>query len=254
MRYCPKCRSFYDDAQLRFCLRDGVPLVDVSPSDQVWNEGTSFIRETQRRVTSETRIRQLKKIVSILITTVMVIMVVSVITLNSWIYLSEPESEVAENVTPSPASSPEASPEPSLSISPEPTVEPTPTSSPTPTPTRTRTQTPTPTPRPTITIAPPVCNTTNEAAAIRRNYGSYFFEQIKATQPSLSKQYMNQERQAVMVSVALNEFNVSVSPDCRSATIGHPYQAILINRNGRRSQIPLSKGFSCTRGASWTCR
>lgn len=137
MRRCPKCSSFYDDGQLRFCLKDGVPLIDVDQPSSIWNEGATVIRETQRRTIRETRIQQLKKVVSMLITTVLTIMVISVITLNSWIYMSEPEKEIVQKVAPSPSNTPESSPEP------------TGTDSPTPSPTATRTRTPTPTPTPT---------------------------------------------------------------------------------------------------------
>lgn len=78
-------------------------------------------------------------------------MVVSVITLNSWIYLTEPEKEIVQNVVPSPTKSPESSPVPTPEISPESTPSPEPTSTPT------RTRTPTPTPTPTETPTPDTC-------------------------------------------------------------------------------------------------
>lgn len=98
MRHCPKCRSFYDDEQLRFCLQDGVPLVDVNQSDELWREGTDFVRDAQRRLVHRIRVERLKRTVSILITTVLVIMVVSVITMKTWIYLSEPDKKIDQNV------------------------------------------------------------------------------------------------------------------------------------------------------------
>ena len=45
IRTCPKCRAFYADEALAFCLADGWPLLDVAPDSQSWQEAVQAIEE-----------------------------------------------------------------------------------------------------------------------------------------------------------------------------------------------------------------
>ena len=94
MKYCPKCRDYYEDEFLRFCLKDGVPLSSVSQLTEQWNQGKEIIRQTQKRIQKEIRRQKLKRILIMLITTILVMMVVSVMALQTWIYTHP--NEVAE--------------------------------------------------------------------------------------------------------------------------------------------------------------
>jgi outer membrane biosynthesis protein TonB len=283
MRICPKCRKFSDDELLRFCLKDGVPLISVNLSDKLWSEGQESIRETRRTEKREVRKQQLKKVVSTIITTVIIISIFIVITTNSWIYLAESipqkEPEIVKNIeeAPKPSPSPETKQIPEIVVesqSPTPTEikNDRPTQNPTPKPLETKSQTPKPTasvkptaeptktktivikPSPNAVAITPVCNTASESAEIKRGYSSYFLNQIKGMQPSLARQYMRKENQAVFVGVTLNNFSLSVSSDCKFATAIHIYQVILINRNGSRTPIDLSKSFSCSKNTNWSCK
>jgi hypothetical protein len=277
MKLCPKCRNFYDDELLRFCLKDGMPLVSVKPNEELWSEATNSIRKTRRIEQKEIRKQQLKKVVTTLITTFIIISVISVIALNSWIYTHPEETaklreEKVEVSDPKPAETPNVVEIPEISEStptPTPILEKTPRKdlqTPTPTDTPKPIETPIPTveptktkttktkPSPTITATPFVCNTANEADAIKRSWSSYFSQQIRSLQLSLNKQYMTREIQIVLVEVTLGEFTPNILPNCKSASINHPYDTILVYKNGNRKPIPMSKGFSCSKSAIWSCR
>ncbi len=150
MKICPKCGGFFDDELLRFCLNDGTPLLPVNETDENWTKGLRSIKETKRIIQKETRKRQFRKLVWMLITTVLVIMVISVITLNSWIYFNNPEDEQKEITKEIPVVETTPTPEPQLTIveSLTPTETPTPSPTKTPTPSLTPTKTPTPSPTP----------------------------------------------------------------------------------------------------------
>lgn len=256
MRFCPKCRSFYNDGQLRFCLKDGVPLVDVDQSSNIWDEGTSFIRETQLRTIRETRIQQVRKVVSILVTTVVVIMVVSVITLNSWIYLREPEKEIVQNVVPSPKPtvSPESTP------SPEPT--PVATNSPSPTPTRTRT----PTPSPTVTPTPDTCSPERKRILVQRieaeKAGTWREEFVKdknrfleTMRPELLRECEAQTKNAQVCKTFVSSINavpgeipaskpiVKAANDCKKVTATVTFGWTVTMSHMRPKYFPQTKSF-----------
>ena len=42
MKFCPKCQAKYDEDVIRFCTKDGSPLVDDSPSFTAMPSQTSF--------------------------------------------------------------------------------------------------------------------------------------------------------------------------------------------------------------------
>ena len=74
-----------------FCLKDGMPLVLVNPNDENWS-GRNKFNPRNPALNKEIRKQQLKKVVSTLITTIIVISVISVITLKSWIYTHPEET------------------------------------------------------------------------------------------------------------------------------------------------------------------
>ena len=102
MKFCPKCRSFYDDAGLAFCLADGIPLVEINQSNALWAEGNEAVSTSRRIIENQTRRQKLKRISRILITTVMIILVISVIAMNIYLNFPTNEDEKAKNITPSP--------------------------------------------------------------------------------------------------------------------------------------------------------
>lgn len=148
MRSCLKCRAFYDDEALKFCLNDGVPLVEISQSDELWEQGSDALRETYSIIRRQTLRQNLKKMLMTAVTTILVTMVISVITLNSWIYLNPPEEETARNKLPppTPESNPQSTPQLESTLTPSPTAESTTESTPSPT--------LSPTPEPTIESTP----------------------------------------------------------------------------------------------------
>jgi hypothetical protein len=118
LKICPKCRRFYDDADLRFCLNDGVPLIFAD--EKLKPEGIAKIRVEKNLLRREMRLRQIKNVVSILVTTVLTIMIISVIVINTWLYLNPEEKDTAKIQNPTPTI--EISPMPTIknSISPAP--------------------------------------------------------------------------------------------------------------------------------------
>lgn len=93
MRFCPKCRAFYDDEALEFCLNDGILLVEINQSDKLWEQGGKAIGETRSIIRRQMFQQSLKRILSTAITVVLVIMIVVVTITSSWIYLN-PENKV----------------------------------------------------------------------------------------------------------------------------------------------------------------
>lgn len=93
IRFCPKCRAFYEDEALEFCLNDGILLVEISRTDKLWEQGGRAIGETKSIIRRQMFRQSLKKILSTAITTFLVIMTVVVTITSSWIYLN-PEEKV----------------------------------------------------------------------------------------------------------------------------------------------------------------
>lgn len=100
MRVCPKCRNFYAGETLKFCPADGILLVGVDRSSEHWTEGTEAVRKTTRKVQRQIRRQKLMRVVSVTVTTVLTVMVIYVAVLNSYIYLSPEEKEIAQAVSP----------------------------------------------------------------------------------------------------------------------------------------------------------
>ena len=164
-------------------------------------------------------------------------MVISVITLNSWIYFTEPEKEIVQNKEPTPNPEPTYSPTPEIQITAVEEKTPTPTPTSTPRPTPTPTPTPKPTPRvlpiktpivkvsPTITPTPIKCNVKQETAIIKNSYASFFRSKINQEKGDIFAQYLKgrQDRSAVELSTNINDLNISVANDCQTAKAIYPY-------------------------------
>jgi type IV secretory pathway VirB10-like protein len=188
MRFCPKCRTFYDDADLKFCLNDGVPLIKIGENSDLQREGTEAIRQTKHQIRRETFKKQIKKIVSIMITTILMVMIISVITINSWIYFDPQEEEIVQNEEPIPT------PEPTIEVLPKPSPSVQKTVSPTPTPKKT--PTPTPTPKEEIKVdVKPVC-LPNERAVLQNQilttFGKSWGEKFLADRESVKQTRINE--------------------------------------------------------------
>jgi hypothetical protein len=140
IRICPKCGDYYADASLAFCLSDGAPLINVSPSSERWSEGARVMEGKESALKNQKRkLKWRRVVVSSMAMTTLVVVVVAV---SSFIEV-EPGRE--KDVAALPAT-PEAAPaEPAVSITPDTPEETSPTL-----PTNsTATVTPTPTPTPT---------------------------------------------------------------------------------------------------------
>lgn len=259
MRYCPNCKSFYDDSLLRFCLKDGVPLVEIDQSNPLWSKGGIFIRETKRKIRIETRKQQFKKFLQILITTVLVIMIICVITLWGWIYFNNPTYEISQNATPTPTVTPEM---PKVVVAelgtPTPTSTPAQKTSPT--------VSPTPEISPTIAkISPTPCNKTEVESFLKQTRFSGFLSDANNTRDSAVNYFMEKNKilgQIGKTNVAVfNDFSqekMKVIPSsCEKATISLVVKWTLtslpaVKLEFREREILLQ--YDCTKpNGNWQC-
>ncbi len=273
MKFCPKCRRFYDDENLAFCQTDGLPLIKLNQQSELWTEGEKAIEATRETVRKKTRIQKLKRFSKILVATLMTMMVISVVAMNIYIYLPTKENEKAENQTPLPSPLPTdetkiiaETPSPEMSetpqITPSPTVTPdkTPTVSPTPTASKT------PTPSPTATIVKektptPVCSfdvRQRESVAIKNSYASVWQSRIEEERSAVINQYKNQNA-AVELTVLWEKVDFVFEPDCKTAKALVPYFWTIFPQSpaGRKS-VPIElparqKTFTCRKSGSWKC-
>ena len=128
IRTCPKCGDYYADASLAFCLADGTPLVDVEPLGENWSEGARVIEEKGNALRKQKRRLKWRRFMLSAMTTLIVVMVVCVVVVNSLIYLQPAvtpnpimEPIAAEIATPTwdtkpPAPSPTLPPPPKCSV------------------------------------------------------------------------------------------------------------------------------------------
>lgn len=98
MKHCPKCQSFYEDANLAFCLADGIPLVEINQSNALWNEGTKAVSHSRQIIAKQMRTQKLIRISKLLVTVLIMIMVISVVAMRIYIYTNPPEKK-AEIIT-----------------------------------------------------------------------------------------------------------------------------------------------------------
>ncbi len=134
MRICPKCRAFYGDPQLAFCLADGTPLANVNPQSEKFKEGSRAVEEQAKRLSKQRRRVRWRKIVLASLTTLVMAMVV---TTSFTVETTTPTQPESSSSLPSPDPHPSLTPTESLTPSslPSPTPSPSPSISPTPTPT-----------------------------------------------------------------------------------------------------------------------
>ena len=80
MRVCPKCRDYYADRLLGFCLADGTPLVDVDPNSDLWDQAARVIEQKQNVVkTQQRRFKWRRVMLRAMLMTTMVVSVAAVI-------------------------------------------------------------------------------------------------------------------------------------------------------------------------------
>jgi uncharacterized protein (DUF2141 family) len=80
MRVCPKCRDYYADRLLGFCLADGTPLVDVDPNSDLWDQAARVIEQKQNVVkTQQRRFKWRRAMLRAMLMTTMVVSVAAVI-------------------------------------------------------------------------------------------------------------------------------------------------------------------------------
>jgi hypothetical protein len=260
MRICPKCRTFTDDELLRFCKNDGTPLVSINQTNKLWSEGPEYIRQANSIIRREIRRSQIKKIVSMLVTTVIVTCVISVITLKSWIYthpkevaeiLGEKtaEKETIVELTPKPQETPviiESTPlaavpevertpipnKPEVKITPKVTESPKivelPANVETPIDKKVKTTKNNNTNKNTVSL-PPVetCSVSDQqrfADEIKRSYSSFWKQKILSQENRLFEKYLKDQklRNGAQLSVFQNSITVRVDNKCETATATVP--------------------------------
>lgn len=293
LKTCPKCRNFYDAADLRFCFKDGVPLVSVADENEnLRQEGKEFISRTEYRIKREIFNSRIQKIMFILITTILTILVISVVTINSWLYFN-PEEEAARIEKPSPAPEPTfqkiaetippeisetATPTPNatpvIEISPEPTPIPTIEIIKTPTPKPPKTPepiiTPPPTLPPTLPPNPPPtivisdnCSPDEKSKAIafiKNKYAGMWRDAASRQKQRARKKKIapiNQlpsEQVAPDLNFTPETISVSPSKNCQTATVSIEYFWTARSADGKVLKTPRRQNYVCRRdGANWNC-
>lgn len=254
MKFCPKCRSFYDDESLAFCLADGIPLVKLNESDELWTEGSKAVETSRIIIQKQTRRQQLRRISRILITTLIIIMVISVIAMNIYVYTPSSEDEKVENITPTSTIEPNNTPEllstPNLISTPVSTI----TTLPAPTISRSPTKPPTPKFSPTVTNSPTSCSPQNEEAIIRKFNVSIWRNKILPEKPVVLEK--NLKEHAVRADAELGfveQIRVKVSFDCKTATVFVPYIWTILPTARAPFSVTGNRTFSCNKNGSWKC-
>ena len=81
MKICPKCRSFYDETH-EFCVKDGIPLLNILKNDKTFEEGQKFL-ENSRRTLKRKKIFSLgRKVFTYLMPVIIFLVIVSAIIVN----------------------------------------------------------------------------------------------------------------------------------------------------------------------------
>ena len=241
MKFCPKCRNFYDDALLVFCQRDGIPLVNINQSSELWTEGRNAIESSQKIIKKQTRIQKLQRIAKILVTTLLTMMVITVVAMNITISPLPTTNEKAVNITPS------ASVEPTISS----------TSSP-------KTTKTTPTPKKSETPNPK-CSTEEITSSIKDSYYKDWKTNILLDEGSFKEKFITMngiplERQkSVEVDLNFETENITVAPnpDCISAIANLTFSWTLQPIDGlkfKTESLPDTKSYQCNKvGNKWIC-
>jgi hypothetical protein len=283
MRICPKCRNFYADATLKFCPADGVPLAGIDPTSNLWPKGTEAVRQTARRIQKQIRRQKLKRVVSMTVTTVLAVMVVSVVALNSYIYLNPEEKEIAQALpsTPTPViDTVSETATPGVEETPSPTPvswvdaifgTPTPTPTPdgggggpplTPTPSPRETSTPPLTPTPTPPPTPSGCSFGDKGLAIlaiRSGYFNAWKNEIRGTEEGAKKRFYSESKYPALVaeaSLSFSMFSPAIVPDneCKTASVTINYAWRVVNTEGENKKYGGSRSYQCVNnGGKWAC-
>ncbi len=254
MKFCPKCQSFYDDESLAFCLADGIPLVKLNQSDELWSEGSNAVENSRQIHQKQIRRQKLKRFSRILITTVMIIMVISVIAMNIYIYTPPSEDEKVENITPTPTIEPSISPEllstPNVISTPVSTITPLPNTTISPTPTKS----PTPKLSPTVTNSPAICSPQKEEAIIRNFNISIWRKKILPEKPVVLEKYLKEHAVRAEADLGfVEQISVKVSSDCKTATVFVPYVWTILPTARAPFPVKGNRTFSCNKDGSWKC-
>ncbi|HMS41295.1 MAG TPA: hypothetical protein PKE69_13780 [Pyrinomonadaceae bacterium] len=276
MKFCPKCRSFYDDAGLAFCFADGIPLVEINQSNALWNDGNRAVETSRRIIQKQTRRQKITRISRILIMSVMMILVISVIAMNIYINLPPKTDEKVVNILPSPTISPTVEPtaqtiieqipspttSPTESISPSPIPSPTPTVSPTTTETPSPTKTPTITPKPTTPIPPGdpcIPQFANERPILLNRNASFFLSSIERERGEIIQEYQRKHRKPATAELTLSNTN-ALYRSCFKADVIVSYFWTIIPQSAvgavKEQNITLptkQKSFSCQKSNGWSC-
>ena len=268
MNICPKCRAFYDDELLRFCLADGSPLVAVGRNETNWEVGESALRVVKQVAKRETAIQWIKQIVWTVVTTVIVVSVIYVVVMNTWIYLGGPDKYFPKTVD---ESTPTPTPTPVIKVespTPTPVIEDlTPTPKPTPTTERTASPTPTPviedaTPTPTPTPTPFICTQSMKEQAktdIKSSNTVYIENSVAKLEKDDAIQYYRDRPPAgVSPEDVSNDGEMNFEAvDCSTATVTYKSTWVRTPEKYMRGLPPFKgvKKFRCDKikDKKWVC-
>jgi hypothetical protein len=265
IRTCPKCRAYYADALLAFCLADGTPLVNVSPSSENWREGARVIEERSSALQKKTRKMKWRRAFMSAMTAVIATVVVCVVAINGLIYL-RPQAEADDPVTPlTQAASPI---DPSAPI--DPVVSPTPVVTKV-KPVTARTPVPSLSPTPT---PPPQCaaaDKSREERSIVERYGATWRRNIEGEGRQIIAALMpagagvqDGPRNAdgltgfakPEVTLGSIEYETRLTQACAASVTARYVWQVRRNVNGHIevSGIKKEKRFACVKsGESWRC-
>jgi hypothetical protein len=268
IRTCPKCRAYYADDLLAFCLVDGMPLVNEDPLSESWREGSRVIKEKENALRKQQRKLKWRRFLLRAMTMLITIMVVCVVIVNSFIYLKPKQGEDDE---PEPLTSTTAPGGPSAPVIPgqaggtapvpQPTVTPTPTASPT----ATKISTPTPIPSPTLsftpTPTPQVCSDADqsrEKETIVKSFGNVWRRNIEGERRKISPENAPQGFANSEASLIAIEYTSTFSKACMAGVITAKYMwQVKTNVNGTIKVVPVTKEkkFDCVKAlGKWICR
>ena len=276
MKICPKCRSFYEHNASDFCLNDGIPLVAVSKSAKIWNEGSNFLRARSRELAKRKRISAAKRILSYFVTTLVCSSLIFVIIANTVVYLTPRNDEVVKNDLTEDGNNAEEETidipkaltefpkdlpitellEPPIekpTTTPTETPEITPTVTVTPTPTKTPTGTPTITPSPT----PTPCVIQKEMVAILNLNSTLWSSRIERQRLAIKQEYAR--RQLNIPVKAVHSAVVSIGKECKNAgvTVNFKFTYSKSPDPAIQTKIVEKTGsfkYSCKKFGKWQCQ
>ncbi len=274
MKICPKCRSFYEYNASDFCLNDGIPLVAVSKSAKIWNEGSNFLRARSKEIAKRKKISTAKKILSYFVTTLVCSSLFFVIIANTVIYLDpnsdevatddvpEDQSDVGEETVEIPEALTETPGDLPVSELPEqpigkPRMEPAETPKiPSPI-TTTLTPTKTPTGTPTETPSPTPCIIQKEMAEILNLNSKLWSSRIERQRLAIKQEYAR--RQLDIPVKADHSAVVSIGQECKNAgvTVNFKFTSPKAPDPAIQKRIVEKTGsfkYSCKKFGKWQCQ